>query len=968
MSYTSPPSFFHCKGLLSPPVPGAPANPPPIFVRPAPGPAPAAHASFLVTLGDLRTLTLADLALLFPAYNIPQPNGLVAVQRAEFARHVGIPGRASVRPQAANLETPAQRMACVSEHTYATHSLTQSACFKLPHPSGCILMPTVCKVLQKPTISTKPFAAIERKQPVGHTLFPSATDLNLAPKPGFYVLGTRCAHMARAAPGMYLLSRVLSKAFFEIYLLFDYGENSAQHFDSIFQVPESRLRCGCSRIGTAANVLFISSPSREHAMHSGRIHNTFDGPQIFEFDFPSCPERGVGAVSSLFLMLSRPPLLFNLTPRVSRGPPSALDTMRPLPQTEGNADNSLNTAGVYALTYLSRPQPRSTFSAPAHAHPATQGVSLRESHRTYRIRYVRKYVSTDEDPYTYGIIRRPSGARRRSAEAIPTRSGPSRQRLSKFAEIRLDTDRITYTYGDSACTEDGSRSSLPPCRSLGSELLLFLCKSHYAGHTRATNFSQNLQLLPDCSETLHMEPLALASPVPHAAHYCPPCCDRPENYPGAQGASRVIANPPAPCEKAYGSHPSPAIVISAALAPPLAAWVAPLIPLARALRQPHVFLRMATVFELHTFCSCEFTSRTAYEASRNLRPCANAEKKITWSISCSDVEHDKYIHWRGDRESGWEVRIQERGCNEGRSWVQRAKPPLKYAYTTPARVCSSSCRARLSVFHTRAAMRLAVTLRSHDVGAITGDPSIALDHYIPPTTIPRSVSEPMRPYTRTYSALRSMHRHAALLQRRYTATVRDRGTFAAAWCFGNLATHRYQHITAAICEKTSHAVSAEHKGDPSISYTCHAIVSNSSGTHDSAAFREWRSNTLHSIRDWSNSPWTMGGQIQLNKSLKSTEKGAKPEDGDNIKREGTNGASSSKPTTPAPTSDGMAVDSSPKKHTVQVGTMVLAWLSITTSDRHRALLSSTATSISTSPNVQSIIPRSKKSPDVLRKE
>ncbi|KAG5641675.1 hypothetical protein DXG03_004456 [Asterophora parasitica] len=75
--------------IPSPPVPGALVNPPPIFVGPAPGPAPAAHASFPVTLGDLRTLTLADLALLFPAYNIPQPNGLVAVQRAEFAHHVG---------------------------------------------------------------------------------------------------------------------------------------------------------------------------------------------------------------------------------------------------------------------------------------------------------------------------------------------------------------------------------------------------------------------------------------------------------------------------------------------------------------------------------------------------------------------------------------------------------------------------------------------------------------------------------------------------------------------------------------------------------------------------------------------------------------------------------------------------------------------------------------------------------------
>ncbi|KAJ7858834.1 hypothetical protein B0H14DRAFT_702973 [Mycena olivaceomarginata] len=76
--------------IPAPPAPGAPANPPPIFVCPAPGPAPAAHASFPATLGDLRALTLTDLALLFPAYNIPQPNGLVAVQRPEFARHVGV--------------------------------------------------------------------------------------------------------------------------------------------------------------------------------------------------------------------------------------------------------------------------------------------------------------------------------------------------------------------------------------------------------------------------------------------------------------------------------------------------------------------------------------------------------------------------------------------------------------------------------------------------------------------------------------------------------------------------------------------------------------------------------------------------------------------------------------------------------------------------------------------------------------
>ncbi|KAF8160456.1 hypothetical protein K438DRAFT_1776449 [Mycena galopus ATCC 62051] len=76
--------------------------------------------------------------------------------------------------------------------------------------------------------------------------------------------------------------------------------------------------------------------------------------------------------------------------------------------------------------------------------------SIEESHRTFRIR-------TDGDPYTYGTIRRPSGTRRRSVEESPKRSGPSRQSLKKFAEIRLDTDRITYTYGDSACTQDGSR-------------------------------------------------------------------------------------------------------------------------------------------------------------------------------------------------------------------------------------------------------------------------------------------------------------------------------------------------------------------------------------------------------------------------------------------------------------------------------------------------------------------------------
>ncbi|KAJ7801852.1 Smarcc1 protein [Mycena olivaceomarginata] len=52
--------------------------------------------------------------------------------------------------------------------------------------------------------------------------------------------------------------------------------------------------------------------------------------------------------------------------------------------------------------------------------------------------------------------------------------------------------------------------------------------------------------------------------------------------------------------------------------------------------------------------------------------------------------------------------------------------------------------------------------------------------------------------------------------------------------------------------------------------------------------------------------------------LTNEEKGAtKTEDGDSFKREGTNGASSSKPATPGPGSDSMAVDSPPKKHTVQ---------------------------------------------------
>ncbi|KAJ7193255.1 hypothetical protein GGX14DRAFT_478890 [Mycena pura] len=75
--------------IPAPPAPGAPANPPPVFVPPALAP-PAAHALFPFTLGDLRTLTLADLAILCQAYNLPQPNGPVVVQRAEFARNVGV--------------------------------------------------------------------------------------------------------------------------------------------------------------------------------------------------------------------------------------------------------------------------------------------------------------------------------------------------------------------------------------------------------------------------------------------------------------------------------------------------------------------------------------------------------------------------------------------------------------------------------------------------------------------------------------------------------------------------------------------------------------------------------------------------------------------------------------------------------------------------------------------------------------
>ncbi|KAJ6534694.1 hypothetical protein DFH09DRAFT_1092017 [Mycena vulgaris] len=131
--------------ILAPPAPGAPANPPPFFVLPGPGPAPAAHASFPVTRGDLRTLTphpfcdaVVDLALLFPAYNLPQPNGLVAVQRAEFARPVGDPRpRLSVHLQAPNLETPAQRMACVSEHAVHALGCLTAADVNTAEPAGC---------------------------------------------------------------------------------------------------------------------------------------------------------------------------------------------------------------------------------------------------------------------------------------------------------------------------------------------------------------------------------------------------------------------------------------------------------------------------------------------------------------------------------------------------------------------------------------------------------------------------------------------------------------------------------------------------------------------------------------------------------------------------------------------------------------------------------------------------------------
>ncbi|KAJ6531636.1 hypothetical protein DFH09DRAFT_1326393 [Mycena vulgaris] len=71
------------------PGPGAPVNTPPLFVPPALAALPA-HVLFPATLFDLRVLTLAGLAILFVAYSIPPPIGPVAVQRAEFARHIGV--------------------------------------------------------------------------------------------------------------------------------------------------------------------------------------------------------------------------------------------------------------------------------------------------------------------------------------------------------------------------------------------------------------------------------------------------------------------------------------------------------------------------------------------------------------------------------------------------------------------------------------------------------------------------------------------------------------------------------------------------------------------------------------------------------------------------------------------------------------------------------------------------------------
>ncbi|KAK7028274.1 hypothetical protein R3P38DRAFT_3189753 [Favolaschia claudopus] len=78
-----------------PPAPGTPINHPPAFLAPSLVPGPA-HALFPNTRGDLRTLTEAQLAVLFPAYNLPVPQKAagaptnLSTQRAAFGHFVGV--------------------------------------------------------------------------------------------------------------------------------------------------------------------------------------------------------------------------------------------------------------------------------------------------------------------------------------------------------------------------------------------------------------------------------------------------------------------------------------------------------------------------------------------------------------------------------------------------------------------------------------------------------------------------------------------------------------------------------------------------------------------------------------------------------------------------------------------------------------------------------------------------------------
>ena len=55
--------------------------------------------------------------------------------------------------------------------------------------------------------------------------------------------------------------------------------------------------------------------------------------------------------------------------------------------------------------------------------PAFGALGARESHRTYRIRYVTKYVNTEGDPYTYGYDTRASGTRRYVTDHVRIRYG-----------------------------------------------------------------------------------------------------------------------------------------------------------------------------------------------------------------------------------------------------------------------------------------------------------------------------------------------------------------------------------------------------------------------------------------------------------------------------------------------------------------------------------------------------------------